>query len=84
MGKCMLFFDQSLKPAVGNNFKQFSLRMLMIKHQVSHKSESTTNTSRLWYWPTVKDMDILFHALSIVFMVQTSQYLQVQAEERLV
>jgi len=32
----------------------------------------------------MKDMDILFTALSIVFMVQTSQYLQMQAEEKLV
>jgi len=28
-------------------------------------------------------MDIVFSALSVVFMVQTSQYLQMQAEERL-
>ena len=50
-----------------------------------HKSESTTITSRLlWYGPTVKDMDILFHALSIAFMVQTRKYLHMQAEERLV
>jgi len=50
-----------------------------------HGSESTTITScLLWDWPTVKDMDILFHALSIAFMVQTRKYLQVQAEEGLV
>jgi len=50
-----------------------------------HISESTTITSHLlWDWPTVKDMDILFHALSIVLMVQTRKYLQMQAEERLV
>jgi len=50
-----------------------------------HKSESTTFTSRLlWVWPTVKDLDILFHALSIAFMVQTRKYLQMQAVERLV
>jgi len=50
-----------------------------------HKSESATNTSRLlWDWRIVKDMDILFHAISIVFMVQTSQNLQMQAEEKLV
>jgi len=31
-----------------------------------HKTDSTTITSRLlWDWSTVKDMDILFHALSI-------------------
>jgi len=47
-----------------------------------HKTESTTNTNHLCDWPTVKDMDILFDALSIFFMVQTSQYLQRQAEER--
>jgi len=34
--------------------------------------------------PAVKDMDNLLSELSIVFMVQTSQYLQMQAEERLV
>jgi len=45
-----------------------------------HKIEDTTNTSHLlWDWLTVKDIDILFHALSIVFMVQTSQYLKIQA-----
>jgi len=33
MGKCMLFFDQVLKPTTGNNFKMFSLRMSMMKHQ---------------------------------------------------
>jgi len=50
-----------------------------------HKCESTTITSRLlWDWPTVKDMGILFHVLSIAFMVQTRKYLQMQAEERLV
>jgi len=49
-----------------------------------HKSESTTITSRLWDWPTVKDMDILFHALSIAFMVQTRKFLPMQAEKRLV
>jgi len=49
-----------------------------------HKIESTTNASRLWDWPTVQDMDILFCVSSIVFMVQTSQYLQMQAEERVV
>jgi len=50
-----------------------------------HKSESTTIASRLlWDSPTVKDMDIIFHALSIAFMVQTRKYLQMQAEERLV
>ena len=51
-----------------------------------HKSESTTTTitSRLWDSPTVKEMDILFHALSIALMVQTRKYLQMQAEERLV
>jgi len=38
----------------------------------------------MWDWPTVKDMDIIFYVLSIVFMVQTSQYSQMQAEERLV
>jgi len=49
------------------------------------KSESTTITSHLlWDSSTVKDMDILFHALSIAFMVQTIKYLQMQAEERLV
>jgi len=32
----------------------------------------------------VKDMDILFHALSIAFMVQTRKYIQMQAEEGLV
>jgi len=50
-----------------------------------HKIEDTTNTSHLlWDRLTMKDMDILFHALSIVFMVETSQYLKIQAEERLV
>jgi len=50
-----------------------------------HKSENTTITSRLlWDWPTVEDMDILFHALSIAFMIQTRKYSQMQAEERLV
>jgi len=44
-----------------------------------HKIEDKTNTSHLWDWLTVKDTDILFHALSIVFMVQTSQYLKIQA-----
>jgi len=29
-------------------------------------------------------MDILFHALSIAFMVQTRKYIQMQAEEGLV
>jgi len=49
-----------------------------------HKSESATITCRLfWDWPTVKDMGILFHALSIAFMVQTRKYLQMQAEESL-
>jgi len=51
---------------------------------VLHKSERAIIASRLWNWPTVKDMDILFHALSIAFMVQTRKYLQMQAEERLV
>jgi len=50
-----------------------------------HKIESTTNTSRLlWDRPTLKDMDILFYALGMVFMVQAIQYLQMQAEEKLV
>ena len=49
-----------------------------------HQSESTSITSRLWDWPTVKDMDTLFHALSMAFMVQTRKYFQMQAEERLV
>ena len=62
--------------------------MSMIKHQqvwkyFFHVSESTTITSRLWDWPTVKDMDILFRALSIAVMLQTRKYLQMQAEERL-
>jgi len=30
------FFDQALKSTAGNNFKKFSLRMLMIKHQQVH------------------------------------------------
>jgi len=38
----------------------------------------------LWDWPTVKDMVILPAFISIVFMVQTSQYLHMQTEERLV
>jgi len=29
-------------------------------------------------------MDVLFHALSIAFMVQTRKYLQMQAEEGVV
>ena len=33
MGKCMLFFDQALKPTIGYNFKKFSFRMSMMKHQ---------------------------------------------------
>jgi len=50
-----------------------------------HKIVSTTNTSDLlWDWPTVKYMDILFCALSIIFMFQISQHLQMQAEEKLV
>jgi len=50
-----------------------------------HKIKSITNkTCLLWDWPTVKDMDIIFYVLSIVFIVQTSQYLQMLAEERLV
>jgi len=50
-----------------------------------HKIESTTNTScLLWGWPTVKGMDILFSAFyKYCYMVQTSQYLQMQAEETL-
>jgi len=52
-----------------------------------HKIVSATNTSHLlWDWPTVKEMGDLFSALYkwIVFMVQASQYLQMQAEESLV
>jgi len=72
------FFDQAVKPTAGNNLK-VSFEDADHKTPTSmetnflHKCESTANTSHLlWDWSTVKDMDILFLALSIVFMVQTS------------
>ena len=65
-------------------FEDFNDKTPSMKINFLHGSESTTITSCLWDWPTVKDMDILFHALSIAFMVQTRKYLQVQAEEGLV
>jgi len=77
----MLFFDlEALKPT-GNNLKKFSLRMSMVKHQVWKQTScievivQLNTSSLLWDWPTVKDMDILFYALGIVFMIQTNQYL---------
>jgi len=33
MVKCMLFSWPSTEPTTGNNFKRFSLRKLMMKHQ---------------------------------------------------
>ena len=78
------------KPTIENNLKVFFENVddktpASMEIYFLHKSESATNTSRLlWDWRIVKDMDILFHAISIVFMVQTSQNLQMQAEEKLV
>jgi len=74
-------FDQASKPTTGNNFRNFFEDVddetpTSMEINFLHNIKSTINTSRLWDWPTVKDMDILFYALSIVFMVQTSQYLQ--------
>jgi len=39
----MLFLDQAIKPTTGNNFKKFSLRMSMIKHQQVWKQTYCTN-----------------------------------------
>ena len=91
MGKFMLFSWPSLKADYWEQLQKVFFEDVDDKTPASmeinflHISESTTITSHLlWDWPTVKDMDILFHALSIVLMVQTRKYLQMQAEERLV
>ena len=87
MGKFMLFFDQAYcwEQLLKDFFEDVNDKTLTsVEINFLHKIESTTNASRLWDWPTVQDMDILFCVSSIVFMVQTSQYLQMQAEERVV
>ena len=90
MGKFMLFFLPSLKANYWQQLQKVFFEDVddktptSMEKNFSHRSENTTITSRLlWDSPTVKDMDILFHALSIAFMVQTRKYLQMQAEESL-
>ena len=86
----LFFFLQSLKAVYWEQLQKVFFEDVDDKTPTSveinflYKSESTTITSRLWDWPTAKDMDILFHTLSIAFMAQTRKYLQMQAEERLV
>ena len=80
-GKIYALFSASLKVDYWEQLKKIFFEDVDDKTATSmeinflHKSESTTITSRLlWNWPTLKDMDILFHALSIAFMVQTRKY----------